>query len=638
MLILTIVCPLISSVLVGGFGRRLGVLGSKWIACCGLALSLLALFLTSHLVGTQSQYVSLYTWIDYDQTIVELKLLFDTVTQTMLVVVLLISFIVHLYSTQYLSSDPHLPRFLSFLSLFTFFMLVLVSAENLIQLFVGWEGVGLCSYLLINFWYTRIQANKSALKAVFVNKIGDIALLIGISLIYLVFGTTSFSVIFACTPYLAHQEIAVFGYLVNPVTVIGGFLFLGAVGKSAQIGLHVWLPDAMEGPTPVSALLHAATMVTAGVFLLIRVSPLFNYAPNILSLIVFIGSLTAFFAATTGLLQNDLKRIIAFSTCSQLGYMFVACGLSQYHLGLFHLFNHAFFKALLFLAAGSVIHALSDEQDIRKMGGLHLFLPLTFTFFVIGSLSLMGLPYLSGFFSKDLILEYTLISDRASSEFAGLLLLLAAFFTAAYSFRLLFFVFLSRPNFYRNQITLIAEPSWKTQLPLIFLTLLSIFGGFVFSDLFIGPGSLYFANLSNTQFQGFFPIENEYLTPLQKQLPLLFTVGGVVCAASFLLFYRNINYITDVMIYNLMMFLNQKWFFDKMYNQMFVYGMQRSYFHFFVFLDKGIIELAGPEGLFSGIRVFSERIRFLQPGVISFYLGINLGFLVFFFLFCYSVV
>jgi len=357
------------------------------------------------------------------------------------------------------------------------------------------------------------------------------------------------------------------------VDLLALFFLIGAIGKSAQISLHVWLPDAMEGPTPVSALLHAATMVTAGVFLLIRLSFFLEHSPQTLMLVVFVGALTAFFAATTGLLQNDIKRIIAFSTCSQLGYMFVACGLSQYSLGLFHLFNHAFFKALLFLAAGSVIHALNDEQDIRKMGGLSHYLPLTFTFFLVGSCSLMGVPYLAGFYSKDIIIEYTAFNHH----YAQLLLLLAAGSTAAYSIRLFFYVFLTRPNFLPLLKTTIADSNIITQGPLIFLTLCSIFSGYYWSDLFIGFGTTYFTHsitpiISNTVIA----IELEFLSPILKQLPLVFTVFGASTMYFILTNQSTLNYLNVTWCYTFFCFLNHKWFFDKIYNELLLFFFLKS--------------------------------------------------------------
>ena len=336
----------------------------------------------------------------------------------MLIVVNTVSLLVHIYSIGYMQGDPSFVRFMSYLSLFTFFMLMLVTSNNLVQLFFGWEGVGLASYLLINFWYTRIEANKSAMKAIIVNRVADFALAIGIFYIYHVFKSLDFNVIFSCIPHM-YLDSSYFGFVtLNSIDVIGVLLFIGAVGKSAQISLYMWLPDAMEGPTPVSALIHAATMVTAGVFLVLRFSPLFECTPVSLFIITLVGGSTAFFAASIGVLQHDLKKIIAYSTCSQLGYMIFACGISGYSVGIFHLMNHAFFKALLFLTGGIIIHALSDEQDIRKMGGLVQLIPFTYTMMLIGSLALMGFPFLTGYYSKDVILELSFSKYRVEADFS----------------------------------------------------------------------------------------------------------------------------------------------------------------------------------------------------------------------------
>jgi len=407
----------------------------------------------------------------------------------MLVVVLSVSTVVHLYSTEYMSEDPHLPRFMSYLSLFTFFMLLLISSDNFVGLFLGWEGVGLCSYLLISFWFTRIQANKAAIKAMIVNRIADLAFTVGILTIFYTFQTVEFGAVFGLAPYLTSATVLFGTFVVPPVTVIALLLFLGAMGKSAQLGLHTWLPDAMEGPTPVSALIHAATMVTAGVFLIIRCSPLFECVPSILLFITLIGASTAFMAATAGLLQNDLKKVIAYSTCSQLGYMVFACGLSSYALSLFHLSNHAFFKALLFLSAGAVIHSVSSEQDLRRFGALGTLLPYTHGMFVIGSLALMGFPFLTGFYSKDLILELAASTVTVPGTFAYWLGLVTAFFTAYYSYRLLFLAFYGRPRAPRLYLTHTHELTPRMATALALLSLGSIFLGYLARDLFIGFGT-----------------------------------------------------------------------------------------------------------------------------------------------------
>merc|ERR1711871_348739 len=438
--------PLLGASLAGLGGRWLGARGAGMITTGGVGTAALLALVGLYEVGVcgSPTYVRLGPWMEVDWMDASWGFQFDALTSSMMVIVTLISTLVHLYSTEYMSHDPHQPRFMSYLSLFTFFMIMLITAENLVQLFLGWEGVGLCSYLLINFWFTRYAANKAAMKAMIMNRIGDFGFALGIFALFATFHSVDFATIFAQVPAYAAENGS------SWLTVICLLLFVGAVGKSAQVGLHTWLPDAMEGPTPVSALIHAATMVTAGVYMMIRCSPLFEYAPSALVVITIFGAMTAFFAATTGLLQNDLKKVIAYSTCSQLGYMVFAVGLSQYSISMFHLMNHAYFKALLFLSAGSVIHALSDEQDMRRMGGLVRLLPYTYVMMMIGSLALMGFPFLTGFYSKDVILEIAYAKYTLSGHFAHWLGTLAAFFTAFYSMRLLYLTFLAEPNGFKN--------------------------------------------------------------------------------------------------------------------------------------------------------------------------------------------
>ena len=411
MYLLVILLPLIGSFFSGLFAFYFGQKGSAILSLSCVSISMIFSFIIAFetLYFNGVSYLYLFDWFDNGLFYNEWSFVFDSITSIMLCVVLFVSTLVHLYSTEYMAGDPHLSRFMSYLSLFTFFMLMLVTSSNLLQLFLGWEGVGLCSYLLISFWFTRLQANKAAIKAIVVNKIGDFALVIAISTCFFLFHSLDFSVIFSCIPFFLDDFFLIYiviGHIqINFIGFIGLMLFIGAVGKSAQLLLHTWLPDAMEGPTPVSALIHAATMVTAGVFLLIRCSAIFEEAGNLLILILIMGGLTAFFAATSGMLQYDLKKVIAYSTCSQLGYMAFTCGLGDFSIAMFHLSNHAFFKALLFLCAGSVIHGLNNEQDMRRMGGLNVTLPLTYTLLLIGSLALMGFPFLTGFYSKDVILE-----------------------------------------------------------------------------------------------------------------------------------------------------------------------------------------------------------------------------------------
>ena len=436
-----------------------------------------ALFIFWEVIYTSQHVFDFFgaSWISVSYLNVNWTFTVDSLVAVMYVVVCGISFLVHLYSLDYMYSDLGLARFISFLSLFTFFMLFLVTAGNFVQLFFGWEGVGLASYLLINFWYTRIEANKSAIKAILVNRIGDIGLYLAIVGCVFLYKSVDFAVIFSL-PHLSLQ-ILFPGFNFTVLDFINFCIFIGAAGKSAQLGLHTWLPDAMEGPTPVSALIHAATMVTAGVFILIRFSPLLEFSPFVLNCIIWIGAFTTLFAASVGCFQNDIKKIIAYSTCSQLGYMFIACGLSAYNVALFHLFNHAFFKALLFLGAGSVIHSLHDEQDIRRMGDLWYYAPVTFITMCIGSLSLAGFPFFSGFYSKDYILELALVSPEPMALFGFCAGVVTVFLTAFYSFRLIYYVFLGCANGQRNKFT---ESSNLILFVLFILALASLFTGFFF--------------------------------------------------------------------------------------------------------------------------------------------------------------
>ena len=522
---------------------------------------------------------------------------------------------------------------MAYLSLFTFFMIILVTANNFLQMFVGWEGVGVASYLLINFWFTRIQANKSAIKAMLINRIGDFALLIAIFAIVFNFNSLDYNIIFTITPLFIDYSFKI-GFLQIPVLdFICILLFLGAMGKSAQIGLHTWLPDAMEGPTPVSALIHAATMVTAGVFLIIRCSYLFENSSFALNVIVFVGSITAFFASTTGLFQNDMKKVIAYSTCSQLGYMVFACGLSNYNVGLFHLANHAFFKALLFLGAGSVIHALSDEQDMRKMGGIRRLLPFSYSIMLVGSLALMGFPFLAGFYSKDVILEVSYMTYSWSGQCSFILGILAAFSTAFYSIRLLYLVFLSNVNGNKNIIFNAHEGSINMVLPLFILCILSIFFGFLFKDLMIGFGTKYwgtsiYINVMHNYIADIEFMNNNYI----KLLPLYVTIFGSIFAYIF--YYSksfDFKLIKNKMIENILsnykflnqfyVFFNKKWFFDRLYNEFIGQSiLNLSFNYFYKTIDRGLIEKVGPYGLISRINKSLNNLFYIHTGYIMDYI------------------
>lgn len=456
--------------------------------------------------------------------------MFDSIATIMLLVVTSVSSLVHLYSTDYMSDDPHLVRFLGYLSLFTFFMLLLVTADNFLIMFLGWEGIGLASFLLISFWFNRIQAGKSAIKAMIVNRVGDVGLALAIALIFSLFRSVDYAIVFGLVPSVTDAKLTFLFFDFDKLTLISFLLFFGAVGKSAQLGLHIWLPDAMEGPTPVSALIHAATLVTAGVFLIIRCSIIFECSNTTLNVVAILGAMTSLFAATVGLVQNDLKRVIAYSTCSQLGYMIFSCGLSNYSIALFHLANHAVFKALLFLSAGCIIHGLCNEQDLRKLGGLISFFPISYTMILIGSLALVGFPFLTGFYSKDVILETAAAKHDTISNFSHSLGCLAAYCTSFYSFRLIFLTFVNRTNTYKSFIQGAHDGSLRMLIPLLTLSIGSITIGFLTKDLMIGFGSTTFQQSITMLETNIVLIDSEFLSPLIKNLPFLLTVLGCLSA------------------------------------------------------------------------------------------------------------
>lgn len=627
MYFLILILPFLSSVITGLGGRWLGYYGASiFSTTCVIASMLfsLAAFYEIGLAGTTC-YISLCPWINSEILSINWGFLFDSVTVTMLVIITSISSLVHVYSISYMEHDPHFPRFMSFLGIFTFFMIILVTADNLIQMFVGWEGVGLASYLLINFWFTRLAANQSAIKALVVNRVGDFGLSLGIFTTFYVFHSLDYLTVFSLTPLVSNNYLIFCNFKIHSLTLIGIFLFVGAVGKSAQLGLHTWLPDAMEGPTPVSALIHAATMVTAGVFLMIRFSPLIEFSSTVLVTLVIFGSLTAFFASMTGVFQNDLKRVIAYSTCSQLGYMIFSCGMSSYNVSLFHLSNHAFFKALLFLSAGSVIHAVSDEQDMRRMGGLLKFLPITYSVMLIGSLALAGFPFLTGFYSKDFILEITQVLSNPnlkniSVSFACWLGTMSAFFTAFYSFRLIFLTFLNNVNSTRVTLNQIHESSRIMLLPLILLAVGSIFIGYITKDLFIGLGTDFWKNsiLILPEHSNF--VEVEWLGFTAKWLPFIMSFSGIVIA-SLLNLKSSSSYLRSYSHKFFCFLINKKWYWDVIYNRFFVYPILNfGYLTSFKNLDRGFIELAGPYGLTKIIYKCSKIVSKVQTGQITHYL------------------
>src|SRR6266567_2210665 len=492
-----IILPLLASLSSGFLGRKIGTTGSQILNCSSLVK------------------IDLLSWLDIDLLSISWCFYFDQLTVSLGLAVLYCSTLIHIYSIDYLSSDPHIQRFFSYLSAFTAGMLILICGGNYFVMFVGWEAIGVVSYLLINFYFTRLQANKAALLAFSMNRGGDMLMSIGFFAIFALFGSLNYSVIFSLVPYINETAI----------TIISLLLLGGALAKSANIPLHSWLPGSMEAPTPVSALLHAATLVTAGIYLLLRSSPILEYSSTTLLIITLIGTTTAFFAATCGLLQNDLKRIIAFSTISQLGYMMMAIGLSQYNVALMHTVNHAFFKALLFLGAGAVIHSFQDQQDVRKMGGLIKFLPFTYTVMLVGSLSLLATPYLTGFYSKDLILELAYGQYSFSGMYAFILGSITAGITAFYSFRLISLVFLTNPNGKKQSYLNSHESNIAVIIPLLILALFSTFFGYVFSDLFVGVGSDFFSNSLFTHPKNISIIEAEFsLNPVIKLLPAILSL------------------------------------------------------------------------------------------------------------------
>ena len=614
MFLIIIFLPLISSIFVGFFGRFFGIKNSLLISIsCMCIIMCFSLFVFIQLITTNIfYYINLSDWIHSDYLYINWGFLFDSITCNMLLIVSFISFVIHIYSLDYMKQDPHQIRFMSFLSLFTFFMILLVTADNFLQMFVGWEGVGICSFLLINFWFTRIQANKAAIKAMLINRIGDFGLLIGILTIFITFNSINYSVIFNLIPYLTLIKIYFCYTYWNIIDFITFFLFIGAIGKSAQIGLHAWLPDAMEGPTPVSALLHSATMVTAGVFLLIRISPLLEYSNKILFFITLIGAITAFFAATIGLFQNDIKRIIAYSTCSQLGYMIFACGLSNYNISLFHLSNHAFFKALLFLCSGVIIHALADEQDIRKMGGLKNLLPFTYLAMLIASLALIGFPFLSGFYSKDLILETTYSLYTTTSLYTYLLGSFAAFCTSFYSFRIIYLVFLTNFNGFRSSLLSVHTITIYLFSALFLLIFPSIFFGYFFKTLFIGIGTDFWSNSIFFNPYKLITFESEYLPLCIKQFPFFLTCLGSFF--SFLILYYltflNLNFKLSqigLFYYN---FFNRKWYFDKFNTLIFSNFILYYSYSIYQLFDRGIIEYLGPYGINYFLFLKSQKLHY----------------------------
>ena len=616
MLYLILFLPLLGSFISAFFYKKIGdrtcqIITSAFVVT-GAILSSIILLETIK-TGKVYEYPIL-NWITSGSLKLHWSIYVDSLTAVMLVVVNSVSALVHIYSIGYMSHDPHKPRFMSYLSLFTFMMLSLITADNFLQLFFGWEGVGLASYLLIGFWFKKESANNASMKAFIVNRVGDLGLLIAMFLIFKNFGTLTFSEVFAQAADQSKNSIKIFGGEYNLITTICVFLFIGAMGKSAQILLHTWLPDAMEGPTPVSALIHAATMVTAGVFLVARCSPLFEYSQYALNLVAFVGATTAIFAASIAIVQTDIKRIIAYSTCSQLGYMFFAAGMGAYNVAIFHLFTHAFFKALLFLGAGSVIHAFHDEQNIEKMGGVWKKIPLTYALMLIGTLALTGFPLLAGFYSKDAIIESAYFSKSLFAGYAFVIGLTTAFITSIYSWRLIFKTFHGK---YNNTMSFekVHESGPVMLIPLFLLALGAIFSGYVFHGIFIGE---------NTQFWGkaiFFLKQTAHGHPPLWLLILIPTLVISAIPLSFILFLKRQDIVEGFInnnkpFYN---FLVKKWYFDELYDSIFV----KSFRGIGTFLwqrgDVKTIDAYGPDGVAKVVKNLSDRASSIQSGYLYHY-------------------
>ncbi len=608
--------PLFASFVAGFFGKLIGERNSEILTSLSVSISAFLSIIIFYNVVTQdyNNNIVIASWIKSGSLEINWAINIDALSSVMLVVITLISSIVHIYSIGYMSHDPHKPRFMAYLSLFTFAMLTLVTSDNFLQLFFGWEGVGLCSYLLIGFWFKRESANAAAIKAFLVNRVGDFGLALGIFLIFYLFGTINYDEVFKLIPTILDKKINFLSFDFNSIDLICILLFIGAMGKSAQIILHTWLPDAMEGPTPVSALIHAATMVTAGVFLVVRCSPIYEFSELALSIITIVGMTTAIFAASVALVQNDIKKIIAYSTCSQLGYMFFATGVGAYNVAMFHLFTHAFFKALLFLGSGSVIHSFNEEQDINKMGGVKKFLPYTYILMIIGTLALTGFPFLSGFYSKDAIIEFAYLKGDYLGYFAASAGVFTALLTSIYSWRLIFKTFHGSYNNTKQPIESVHESPMVMIIPLIILAIGSILGGILFKDLFIGQESSYV----------FWKSSIKFLDPLSVDHPpiwfIILTPALVIISipVSFYLFVKNKN-ITKVLIEEnrpFYLFLKNKWYFDEFYEYIFIKPLKFLGYFFWKKVDGSIIDKFGPDGISKIIKNFSIKAVKFQSGFI----------------------
>ena len=622
MVYLIVFLPLLGSIIAGFWGRRLGDKLSLYLTSTLLLISMTLSWITFWQLSSNhvDKIYPLMEWMNVGDFNIVWSLRHDMLSAVMMIVITTVSAMVHIYSIGYMSHDNSKPRFMSYLSLFTFAMLMLVTSDNLIQLFFGWEGVGLASYLLIGFWYHKPSAHTAAMKAFIVNRVGDFGFILGIIATYSVFGSLYFDEIFNDVEGLQKLSIVMFGFKINVIELIAMLFFIGAMGKSAQIGLHTWLPDAMEGPTPVSALIHAATMVTAGVFLVCRMSPLLEFAPFALNVITIVGAMTAIFAATIGLTQFDIKRVIAYSTCSQLGYMFFAAGVSAYPASMFHLTTHAFFKALLFLGAGSVIHAMSDEQDMRKMGGIWKKIPFTYALMWVGSLALAGIPFFAGYYSKDLILEAAWAASSNSGYFAFWLGCLAAFLTAFYSWRVLLLTFHGEFNSSKEVLDHVHESPIVMLIPLFVLALGAIFSGWYFYNDFVGYNWKEFWGNSIFISEKHKAFKLAHYVPLWvKYLPIFLAILGILCAYLFYISNPNLPKILSKKFSSIYNLFYNKWYFDELYDYLFVKSFIKFGNFFWKKGDEGTIDRFGPNGISNLVKNISSKSIIIQSGYIYHY-------------------
>ncbi len=614
--------PLLGAIVVGFFGNALGNRASQIITSGFLIASAIMSWITFFDVayGGNSYTVQILSWVTSGDFTFNWALKIDTLTANMLIVVTTVSSVVHVYSIGYMSHDNAIPRFMAYLSFFTFSMLMLVTADNLVQMFFGWEGVGVASYLLIGFWFNKPTANAAAMKAFIVNRVGDFGFALGIFLIFVLTGSVEFDTIFAAIPAVADRNFVFLGMEGNAVTIACLLLFMGAMGKSAQLGLHTWLPDAMEGPTPVSALIHAATMVTAGVFMVCRLSPIFEFSDVALTVVTVVGATTAFFAATVALTQTDIKRVIAYSTCSQLGYMFFAAGVSAYPAAMFHLTTHAFFKALLFLCAGSVIHAMSDEQNMKKMGGIGKLIPFTYIIMLIGTLAITGFPFLAGFYSKDMVIEAAFGAHTGAGTYAFWMGIVAAFMTAYYSWRLMFLTFHGKPRADEKTMAHVHESPLVMTVSLAVLAVGAIFSGFAFYNGFVGEGMSEFWGDAIFIADNHKALENAHHVPLWvKVLPIAMGVIGFLLALYAYVLREGAAEKWSKAFSGLYAFSLNKWYFDELYDAIFVKPAFVIGRFFWKRGDEKTIDYFGPNGVAARTKDGSKLASLLQTGYVYHY-------------------